>query len=66
MSKLKLKVCGMRNPENIHQLAKLQPDFMGFIFYGKSPRFVSEPDENLFFLPFRQLPEQEYEDEDHN
>ncbi|MEP5611712.1 MAG: phosphoribosylanthranilate isomerase [Cyclobacteriaceae bacterium] len=48
MSKLKLKVCGMKNPENIKQLIKQQPDFMGFIFYGKSPRFISEPDEDLF------------------
>ncbi|MEP1096943.1 MAG: phosphoribosylanthranilate isomerase [Cyclobacteriaceae bacterium] len=48
MSKLKLKVCGMKNAENIKQLVKQQPDFMGFIFYAKSPRFVSEPDEDLF------------------
>jgi phosphoribosylanthranilate isomerase len=41
MSKLKdikLKICGLR--DNIHEVADLQPDFMGFIFYEKSPRFV--------------------------
>lgn len=43
-----LKVCGMKNAENIKQLVKQEPDFMGFIFYGKSPRFVSEPDKDLF------------------
>ncbi len=38
----------MRDPENIRQLIKLKPDFIGFIFYGKSPRYVSEPDEDFF------------------
>ncbi len=36
----KLKVCGMRDPENIKEAASLQPDYMGFIFYEKSKRFV--------------------------
>jgi phosphoribosylanthranilate isomerase len=40
--KIKLKVCGMRDPENILQVSQLQPDYMGFIFYSKSPRFVNE------------------------
>ena len=39
---LKIKVCGMRDPENIRQVAALQPDFMGFIFYEGSKRFVGE------------------------
>jgi phosphoribosylanthranilate isomerase len=39
--KLKLKICGLREAENIQQVAQLSPDFMGFIFYKKSPRFVS-------------------------
>jgi phosphoribosylanthranilate isomerase len=30
----------MRDPYNIRQVAGLKPDYMGFIFYGKSPRFV--------------------------
>ncbi len=33
-----LKVCGMKYEENIMEIAQLQPDFMGFIFYNKSPR----------------------------
>ena len=37
---MKLKVCGMRDAENIKALAELKPDFIGFIFYDKSPRFV--------------------------
>lgn len=37
---LKIKVCGMRDTENIQAVAQLDIDFMGFIFYPKSPRFV--------------------------
>lgn len=41
MSKeIKIKVCGMRDKENLLQLITLKPDFVGFIFYEKSPRFV--------------------------
>jgi len=36
---MKLKVCGMKYQENIIEVAKLQPDYIGFIFYEKSARF---------------------------
>jgi phosphoribosylanthranilate isomerase len=36
-----IKVCGMRNSDNIQQLAELPIDFMGFIFYEKSKRYVA-------------------------
>lgn len=39
---LKLKVCGMRDRTNLEQLIKLPPDYIGFIFYENSPRFVGE------------------------
>ncbi|SIT81093.1 phosphoribosylanthranilate isomerase [Pontibacter indicus] len=39
MAAIKIKVCGMRDPENIRQVAALQPDYMGFIFYEGSKRF---------------------------
>jgi phosphoribosylanthranilate isomerase len=39
---VKLKICGMRNPANIAEVAALQPDYMGFIFYEKSPRYVGK------------------------
>lgn len=42
MSSFKLKVCGMREETNIHGVASVSPDFMGFIFYKKSPRYVGE------------------------
>lgn len=32
----------MRDPENIQGLIELKPDFIGFIFYPKSDRFVAE------------------------
>ncbi|MEP1032049.1 phosphoribosylanthranilate isomerase [Ekhidna sp.] len=47
MKELKLKVCGMRDLENIQELIALKPDFIGFIFYPKSPRYVSELDEDF-------------------
>lgn len=33
---MKLKICGMKY--NTSEVAALQPDYLGFIFYGKSPR----------------------------
>jgi phosphoribosylanthranilate isomerase len=35
---MKLKICGMKYLENIQQVAELQPDYLGFIFYEKSKR----------------------------
>lgn len=32
----------MKFPKNIQEIAALQPDFMGFIFYPKSKRFVGD------------------------
>lgn len=37
-----VKVCGMREPENIRDVAALGVDWIGFIFYPKSPRYVSQ------------------------
>ncbi len=39
---MRIKVCGMREPENLRQLLELQPDYVGFIFHEASPRFVGE------------------------
>jgi phosphoribosylanthranilate isomerase len=45
---MKLKVCGMRDANNLQEVAALNPDFIGFIFYDQSPRFVGdELDETL-------------------
>lgn len=40
--KLKIKVCGMKHAANIAAVADLHPDYLGFIFYEKSPRYISE------------------------
>ncbi len=37
----------MRDPENIQGLIEIKPDFIGFIFYPKSPRYVGEMDEDF-------------------
>ncbi len=42
---IKLKVCGMRDADNLAALVELKPEFIGFIFYDKSPRFVGDMDE---------------------
>lgn len=39
MNQLKIKICGMKYPENMLQASALQPDYFGFIFYEKSSRF---------------------------
>lgn len=39
---MKLKVCGMKLENNISEISKLKPDFMGFIFWPKSKRFFNE------------------------
>ena len=42
-----IKVCGMRDAENIREVEALGVDWMGFIFYGPSSRFVGERPEYL-------------------
>ncbi len=52
---MKLKVCGMRESANIQELVALKPDFIGFIFYDKSPRYVGDI---LDAAVVRQIPSQ--------
>ena len=40
--KIQIKICGMKFSENIIEIAALQPDYLGFIFYEKSPRNITE------------------------
>lgn len=40
MNRIKLKVCGLR--DNMKEVIALDPDYAGFIFYNKSPRYVGE------------------------
>jgi len=39
---MEIKICGLKIPSNINEIATLNIDMMGFIFYEKSPRFVGE------------------------
>ena len=39
---MNVKVCGMRQPANIEALSKLAIDYIGFIFYQKSPRYIGD------------------------
>src|ERR1700744_5027010 len=41
---MKIKICGLRETENIQAVAKLKPDYVGFIFYTASPRYVVDLD----------------------
>ena len=46
---IRVKVCGMNNPGNVKEIAQLNPDILGFIFYPGSPRYVgNDPDLVLF------------------
>jgi phosphoribosylanthranilate isomerase len=38
---MQIKVCGITNNRNLRDIARLHPEFMGFIFHGPSPRDVS-------------------------
>ncbi len=48
---IRLKVCGMREEENLKQLIQVGPDYIGFIFYKKSKRFVGDNDAISFIKP---------------
>jgi phosphoribosylanthranilate isomerase len=39
---LKIKICGMRESDNIKEAADLKPDLLGFIFYSHSLRYAYE------------------------
>ena len=39
MKKLKIKICGLKTKNSV--LASKEADFLGFVFFPKSPRFVS-------------------------
>jgi phosphoribosylanthranilate isomerase len=46
---IRVKICGMRDPLNIREIIEVKPDFLGFIFYPGSPRYVGDkPEMELF------------------
>jgi len=50
---MKIKVCGMLQKNNIELLVGLNPDYIGFIFYKHSKRYIGEeiPEELLKLIP---------------
>jgi phosphoribosylanthranilate isomerase len=49
---MKIKVCGLKQPENIKAVAALKPDYMGFICYDRTPRYIdSLSSEALEIIP---------------
>lgn len=50
-----VKVCGLRDPDNIRAVERLPVDLCGFIFYPRSPRCV--PDDEFHAAAVRQLPQ---------
>jgi len=50
MKNIKLKICGMKETENIKEISALNPDYLGFIFWEKSKR-------NMTLATIPELPE---------
>ena len=44
---MKLKVCGMREKKNIISLTDLKPNYVGFIFWISSTRYVDQSTPSL-------------------
>ena len=45
----RVKVCGMCDPLNVKEIAEAKPDYIGFIFFRGSPRYVGEEPEMALF-----------------
>ena len=39
---MKLKICGMKESNNIKSIENIEPDYMGFIFWEDSPRYIKD------------------------
>ena len=37
----KIKLCGITKEDDIHVINELLPDYIGFVFAGKSRRYIS-------------------------
>jgi len=53
MEKKIIKVCGMRDGENIRQVARLGVDWIGMVFVPDSPRFVQMTPSHAGIIPDR-------------
>ena len=41
MTAAKIKICGLKRPEDIKAVNRLLPEYVGFVFWGRSRRCVS-------------------------
>lgn len=41
VSETKIKICGLKRPEDIAYVNEMQPDYIGLVFFEKSSRYVS-------------------------
>lgn len=48
---MQIKVCGMRDSENIEKVMELGIDYIGLIFWEKSPRYVKDININAGIIP---------------
>ena len=46
-----IKVCGMRDAQNIREVAALGVNLIGLIFYPKSPRYVQSISSDAGIIP---------------
>lgn len=52
---MQIKICSLRDPETIAQIAALKPDYMGFCFDAMSEHYLGEVDETLLLHIPRQV-----------
>jgi phosphoribosylanthranilate isomerase len=50
-NKIHIKICGLREYANIIEVIESTPDYIGFIFYSNSPRYVGIDNQWLIKLP---------------
>ena len=39
---MKVKICGIKYKEDLEKISQMKPDFMGFIFYDRSKRYMKD------------------------
>ena len=52
---LKIKVCGMKHQQNVDELIKLDVDYLGNIFFDKSPRSIGQSGAKLAVNPEKKV-----------
>ena len=50
---MKVKICGITDKTNLDEILKLNPDYLGFIFFPASPRYMADKldPEDLLIIP---------------